>query len=120
MCAMALKQINRSWAMPCSCRFQFVYPLSSLFILFLTVPSSASSYFSYGDTLLDNANVFGVLPASPARSFAVSLESSGLLSISQCCSSVHGCAASYTSGIRCCCLLLDDAVPCLCAPHLNL
>ena len=63
--------------MPCPCRFQYVYPLSSIFILLLTVPSSASSYFSYGDTLLDNANVFGVLPASPARSFAVSLERSG-------------------------------------------
>ena len=48
-----------------------MYPLSGLFILFLTLPSSASSYYSYGDTLLDNANVFGVLPASPARSFAV-------------------------------------------------
>ena len=65
-------------SMPCRCRFQYVYPLSSIFILLLTVPSSASSYYSYGDTLLDNANVFGVLPASPARSFAVSL-SSGLL-----------------------------------------
>ena len=70
------------------------------------MPSSASSYFSYGDTLLDNANVFGVLPASPARSFAVSLKSSGLLCISQCCSIVHGCAASYTSGIRCCLMML--------------
>ncbi len=67
--------------MPGPCRFQFVYPLSSIFILFLTVPSSASSYFSYGDTLLDNANVFGVLPASPARSFAVSLETSGLVAV---------------------------------------
>ena len=115
MCATckAVKHLTEAEQCRVPCRFQFVYPLSSIFILLLTVPSSASSYFSYGDTLLDNANVFGVLPASPARSFAVSLESSDLLAVYSP-SAAQVCMAAifaYTSGVRCCCHLLDDAVP---------
>ncbi|EFJ10166.1 hypothetical protein SELMODRAFT_184022 [Selaginella moellendorffii] len=52
-------------------KFGFVYPLAVLYILVLSIASSTSVYWAYGDDLLEESNAFAVLPPSHWKRFAI-------------------------------------------------
>lgn len=51
--------------------YKYAYVTAVLYTYFLTVPDSVSVYWAYGDTLLHNANAFGVLPHSKMKNVAI-------------------------------------------------
>ncbi|ONM00784.1 auxin import carrier1 [Zea mays] len=54
-------------------KFKAIYLLATLYVLTLTLPSAAASYWAFGDELLTHSNALALLPRTPFRDAAVVL-----------------------------------------------
>lgn len=52
-------------------KYKYVYVLTSLYVLSITVPHCVALYWAFGDILFTHSNALGVLPPSTARSIAI-------------------------------------------------
>ncbi|KAF9676914.1 hypothetical protein SADUNF_Sadunf08G0052900 [Salix dunnii] len=54
-------------------KFKYIYLFATLYVLTLTLPSAAATYWAFGDQLLTHSNALSLLPRTPWRDAAVVL-----------------------------------------------